>query len=99
MSKYDEFLSELATLYPAYKRFWQVVRELDQKILAEFCNMGYKDECRPWYCEFRVTGTCRFWLEYSKIQKLLRERGILIECSWKRHPSEVLSSEEKTRVE
>ncbi len=96
MSTYDELTKELTRLYPQHKEFLQVVRKLDLKLLDEYCNQGYKDECKPAYCEYRILKSCRFWSEYEKVQDQLNQKGIFIECSFKKHPSDVISSTNNT---
>lgn len=90
MAELEQLIEDVRRSYPGFKKYVAALRAFDMALLKEFCNMGYHDECRPEWCEYRMTNTCRFWKEYEAVQKSLSDSGILVMSSFPEYYSRVL---------
>ena len=45
------------------------LKKLERELVKELCQKGYKKECEPAYCIFRITDTCPFLKKWREISK------------------------------
>lgn len=50
----------------------KLIDDAREAIFKANCLKSYLTECEPWYCSFRITGSCKYPDEISKLEKLIK---------------------------
>ena len=56
-------------MYAKKRDIEKELEELKLKLFKNLCPKGYKDECEPAYCIFRITNSCDYVKFLTRVQR------------------------------